>query len=818
MNLRLFAFLLVFASTQAQQLRPPAYPLITHDPYLSIWSSSDKLYQSPTQHWTGKPQELTGLIRVDGRTYQFMGRASAQYQTVVPTEPVEVRYTTQNPENGWQNTDFQDNTWAKGHTMLGSKGVQNALTPWNEREVWYRREFNLDKLDYEKLMLSVIHDDDVEVYLNGVLAYRCGPCFVSDYMPYPIAPEALKALKKGKNLMAIHCTNTGGPGYVNAGLVNETSDKTPTLTAEQKSVKVTATQTTYTFACGNVMLNVNFCSPLLLDELDVAARPASYVTFTARSTDNKPHETQVLFCASGNLAVNKANQVITWKRSQTTSLDVLSVGTKDQKILETTGDDRRIDWGYALLAVPNMLGNGAIGREDFLKQTFRQSGRIVADDDQPQARPANDRPLSMAASFDFGRLVGTKQVHLILAYDDLYSVQYFGKNLRAWWRKDPSATAETMLEATEKDYYRVLVKCDKFDTQLWSDAQRVGGKDYADLCQLAYRQAIAAHKMVSNNGELLFFSKENFSNGSIGTVDVTYPSAPMFLYYSPELMKGMLEFILYYSESGKWSKPFAAHDMGTYPQANGQTYPADMPVEECGNMLILAGAVSMVENKTDFAKKHWSVLSTWAEYLKKEGFDPANQLCTDDFAGHLARNANLSVKAILGLAAYARMAEMMDEGEIAAEYTATALSMARRWKTLAQNGNHYGLTFEGKDSWSQKYNLVWDKVLDLRIFPKDVAEKEVKFYLSQQQPYGLPLDSRKTYTKADWIIWTATLANTPADFQAIVKPVWKYAHETPSRVPMADWYETTNAKQVGFQARSVVGGYFIKLLEEKLKK
>ncbi len=591
----------------------------------------------------------------------------------------------------------------------------------------------------------------------------------------------------------------------------------------QTGLSVTPTKTVYEFESVGVHLTLTFLSPLLPDDLDILSRPVTYITWEARTTDGKAHEVAVYLHVQGEWVVNTADQSVVSGRYRQPGMDVLRMGSAAQPVLEKSGDNIRIDWGYLYLAVPHEEGMAtALTGAEAGRRTFAETGTVPNADEITAPRPVHDGWPVLACALPLGSVTDTPvSRHVLLAYDDIFSIEYFYRKVRPYWRRNGMEIAE-LLQTAAGDYQALTDRCAAFDAELTTDLTQTGGEKFAALCALAFRQCIAAHKLaVDFDGTPLFLSKENFSNGCIATVDVTYPSAPFFLLFNPELLRAMLTPILDYASTARWKFPFAPHDLGTYPLCNGQVYGGgertendQMPVEECGNMLTLLAALTLVDGHTEYVQKYWPVLSKWADYLRDKGLDPENQLCTDDFAGHLAHNVNLSLKAIMGLGGFAMLCEKTGRTAEATSYRQTAQAMADEWVKMADDGDHYRLAFDKPGSWSQKYNLVWDTLLGLNLFSPEVARKEIAYYKTKQNVYGLPLDNRSEYTKLDWIVWSATLAEDPADFTALTEPLYQWANETPTRVPLTDWYWTTDGKQAGFQARSVVGGLYIPLLKD----
>ena len=363
----------------------------------------------------------------------------------------------------------------------------------------------------------------------------------------------------------------------------------------QVSLRVLPTRTIYDFENGQVRVTLTFTTAALPDDLEVLSRPLTYLTWDVRSRDGRQHTVSVYFSASADLAVNAPEQRVVWSREVLAGLTALRVGSEEQPILRKKGDDLRIDWGYAYVAAKANESKAAAGSESVCSRAFVNEGKLPETDDNRMPRASNDEPPVLAFILDLGTVADESiSRYLLLAYDDISAITYFHHNLRPYWRRN-GAQAADLLTRGEAEYESLRKRCEAFDDELMADLTRSGGVKYASLAALAYRECLAANKLAADsNGKPLLFPKENFSNGCIATVDVIYPMDPFFLLFSPPLLEAQMRPIMDYANSPRWKFPFAPHDLGTYPKANGQVYGGGeknerdkMPVEESGNMLLL---------------------------------------------------------------------------------------------------------------------------------------------------------------------------------------------------------------------------------------
>ena len=590
--------------------------------------------------------------------------------------------------------------------------------------------------------------------------------------------------------------------------------------AEQLDLSVTSFTTDYKFRAGKAELSVSFVSPLLPEDNSLLSCPVCYMNYQVSGAEN----CEVIFAVGQDICSN-AQAPVCGACAATEDFETAFFGRRHQLLFCEQGDMVCADWGYWYLtgerasfvdgkALSDCIGWGGIYSEKkFLLSRNRQACGTV-----------------------------------MLAFDDVASINYFGDFLKGYYLSEH--TIFEALEETFRSRKEIDGRLAAFDEALCAQAEKYG-KDYYNILTASLRQSIGAHKLVKDRkGNLLFLSKECGSNGCIATVDVSYPSAPLFLKYNPELLRGMLRPVFEFAKNPVWEYDFAPHDVGVYPCCCGQVYgfagntqyaslfsrgaeqsvfpvyvlPAtakifndgsQMPVEECANMIILTTACYKADDQIGQAQDNFPLLKKWADYLVENGLHPENQLCTDDFSGHLADNLNLAIKATVGIGCFAELLKALGRKEDADKYRKVAERYAAEITGLGQRGP-LPLTWKEDNTYSLKYNFAFDRLLGLRLFPQELLERETREYLDRRQAFGIPLDGRSAYAKTDWTIWTASLTEVSEKQREFLACVDKYLREGSERLPFGDWYDAVTGKLIEFRNRSVQGGCFILLLEEEL--
>ncbi|KZP32941.1 DUF1793-domain-containing protein [Athelia psychrophila] len=634
----------------------------------------------------------------------------------------------------------------------------------------------------------------------------------------------------GATLGWVGYVNVDGTVYSWLGAPNTTG----TTKANQTSMTFTSTQSTFVLTAGPVDLTVNFLSPVDATDLVKQSLPFSYLAVSAAANDGAAHAVKLYTDISAEWVSGDASLTTNWT---TTTGDIIThqAQLESPSIFGEVNDQTQYGTTYYSTSSSNgttyQTGQDQVVRAQFISNgtlgnTLDTNFRAI-NDDWPVFGFAKDlgnvTDATDAAVFSIG-LVRDPAIQYIIADGVIQD-----RSLCFW------SAYKTVADAISDflgGYSAALSTANTFDAKVQSDASAISD-DYAAIVALSIRQAMGGIELTIsknsdgswNTNDTLVFLKEISSDGNINTVDVIFPSWPALLYTNPLLGKYLLTGLFAYQATGQYPNAWSAHDLGAhYPNATGENAGTDeaMPVEECGNMLIMTLSYAQKTGDLSLLTTYKSLLDQWTQYLISDSLIPAGQLSTDDFAGVLANQTNLAIKGIVGIGAMAQIANLTGDTATATNYSGIAAKYMTEFQTLASSGaDHLTLSYNNDSSWGLTYNMFGDKLLGLNLFPDSLYESQTAWYSTVMTPYGVPLDTRHTYTKSDWQMWTAAIMTNTTVRDEFISGLYHFAQDGASNLPFADWYETSNGtvenivstgEIEGFRARPVAGGHLALLL------
>jgi Domain of unknown function (DUF5127)/Domain of unknown function (DUF4965)/Domain of unknown function (DUF1793)/Concanavalin A-like lectin/glucanases superfamily/Domain of unknown function (DUF4964) len=644
--------------------------------------------------------------------------------------------------------------------------------------------------------------------------------YLSTWMPSSSLPGTWPTFWNGRITAITGLVLVDGTTYTWCGAPSENF----TL-ATQTALTVTATQSQYTLTAGPVTLTATFFSPVDPASLPRQSVPMSYISVTAAANDGGSHSVSVYLDISAEWAHGDDTQEVSWGQQAVGGLNVLTVTPSSPTVLAEFND--QASWGTVVWATDNVTGLTWQTGQDVVVRGNAAAGTLPDTSDTAQPRAINDDWPVFGFLRSLGTVTATPSAPMVVCLGHVRepAVSYLGTDLNPYWTTFWSSW-QSMLTWFRADLPAAQLVCAATDAAVdaWAGQQLGAGsaqaQQYAAITSLALRQAFGGTELVvAPGGAPWAFLKEISSDGNVSTLDVMFPAFSAYLQLSPRYLELLLAPIFDYVENHAYPNTWAPHDLGSsYPNAAGHlsgTGEENMPIEESGNILMMACAVAArmaPADATAYATVHYPILRQWAEYLLSvEPNYPGTQNQTDDFTGVIAASVNLNLKGIVGLAVFSQLAGFAGNAADRASFASTARSFIGQWASLGQDSGaaHLDLAYGDTGTYSLKYNAFPDRLLNTNLVSPAIQASEAAWYVARANAYGVPLDSRHTYTKGDWEMLTAAfLYAQPAARNLLVTDLYDFLNTSSSRVPFTDWYDTVADTQNGFQDRPVVGGTF----------
>ncbi|KAI0842595.1 glutaminase A [Hypoxylon sp. FL0890] len=590
---------------------------------------------------------------------------------------------------------------------------------------------------------------------------------------------------------------------------------------DQTDFSYTSTRSTFVMSVGGkVEMNITFLSPVTPSDLRRQSLVFSYLEVGVHSLDGANHDVQLYADVSAEWASGDLNAIVQWDYNSADGVAYHQFERQSQQPLSET--NQLPNWGtwfWSTKDVDNLSWQS--GEDTVVRGAFINNG-VLPNTKDTNFRAVQDNWPVFGFANDLGS-VGSASVSTLysigITQDAAIELLGEGSNLTTYpslWTDYFGSDVEAMT-FFYNDYDEASRLATDLDNKVASDSLAAAGQNYLTLTSLSVRQTFGALQFTGTDSDPLVFLKEISSNSDIQTVDVIFPAMPLILYTNPAILNYLLKPLFLNQENGHYPNTNAIHDLGTFPIAKGYPDGSDepMPLEECGNMIIMVLAYAQRTNDNDYLHQHYPILKQWAGYLVDEALIPADQISTDDFAGSLANQTNLGLKGIIGLRAMSEIAERTGNTNDTSYYGNTATSYISQWQgfglNTAANPPHATLSYGDEDSHGLLYNLYSNSLLNFGDFvPSSVYDMQSNFYPTVALEYGVPLDTRHTYTKTDWMMWCAAIASKDTQ-DTFIRLIAGWINSTPTNRPLTDLYDAQTGDYpsgLQFTARPVVGGHF----------
>ena len=517
-------------------IAPSEHTLLAIAPDVGIKVIGDSLNKSYPQLRTGKTFPITGILRVDGKVYRFMGDDSLRISPLAPLSEDTIgwtgKYSFLYPGKGWELREYDDSLWDEGNGAFGpTKGYYYpAHTLWGAENIYVRRHVKVDNKDVlknHKVYARYVCDDRIKLFCNGEFLLENG--FTHLTKCQRLTDEAVNQIIDGDNILAAYCRNTGGAGLLDFGLYIENKTYAEAEPATLKKMNVQATQTQFIFQCGDVELQIDFVSPSLSEKWDMAGWPVGFLTYQVRTKSGKEHTVEVLFDVDTEWMFGK-RKIDSWVDK---------------------------DWRFT--------------KSDSLYLA------MVADE---TTFSCEDNHVILSQKLYAGN--ENKGV-LLLGYEEGKTFQYSGESLRPLWNKDRTREIKELMMSVGDRYQELKAECSKLDYRWNIKAFQAGNKTFAEQMLPAYRNFISSHRFVSSSDNKLFCFGD-----TLGNVREAYENFPTLLFFNrTDWMKGLLNPVFAYCEGIHWVKKYPPYDIGLYPIASKQVKLEDCAVEAAANMLMM---------------------------------------------------------------------------------------------------------------------------------------------------------------------------------------------------------------------------------------